>query len=92
MSQRGDAAVLLCVIQRQEIRGVVHRFDSGPVEGYEWRLLVRYPATAQAPSRTEWTQWIFGFKSVESMLAQPRTHVRTQGHLAAGTPPIQRQH
>jgi hypothetical protein len=79
---------LECVIEEQEIRGVMHHFPSGPVEGYEWRLRVTFPATPTAAQRTEWLPWVFGsHRSVEAMLQQWQDYMRSDGHLGHSAPP-----
>lgn len=87
------SVALQCVIEEQEIRGVVHNFESGPVVGYEWRLRVTYPPTQTTSSRTEWTPWVFGsIQSVDEMLAQWQWFLATHGHLAQSTPPDSTSH
>jgi hypothetical protein len=86
--ERGTWAALQCVIEEQEIRMTTYRFPDGPVEGYEWRLRVSFPATATSPSRTEWLPWVFGSnRSVEGMLAQWQRFATTHGHLSRSAPP-----
>lgn len=88
MSEELGMTVLESVIEEQDIRAVIHRFAAGPVEGYEWRLRLSYPATATEPARTAWTKWVFGSnRSVEEMLAQWQRYLSTHGHLAKSIPP-----
>ncbi len=76
----GIPIVLTCVIEQQQIRGVIHHFPSGPVEGYEWRLRVSYPATQSAPARTTWLPWVFGsIQSVQQMLNQWQEYLSGPG-------------
>ncbi|MGH8647616.1 MAG: hypothetical protein ACREX4_25385 [Gammaproteobacteria bacterium] len=83
-----EFALLNCVIEEQEIRGVIYRFPLGPVEGYEWRFRVTYPATNQQAARTDWTPWVFGSaQSVRGMLDQWQKFLATEGHLAQQAPP-----
>ena len=72
----GDALALTSVVEKQDIRAVTMHFHDGPVEGYEWRLLVKYPATRESGPRSEWTAWVFGSRqSVDAMLAQWRQYI-----------------
>lgn len=93
MNEEQTTVVLQAVIQKQEIRGVIHQFPSGPVEGYEWRLLLAYPATQTSAPRTEWTKWVFGsHQVVEQMLAQWNEYLKTHGHLSGSVPPGKSAH
>lgn len=59
------------VIEGQEIRGVTYNLPTGPVAGYEWRLLVRRAGPPGQPDTEDWTPWIFGSQqSVQAMLNQ----------------------
>lgn len=84
MANPGTPLKLQAVIEEQEIRGVTHRFTSGLVSGYEWRLRVtKYPE-----KKTAWTRWVFGSTlSVDQMLAQWQEYLATHGHLAKSKPP-----
>lgn len=76
-----NSVVLTSIVAEQELRGVAHQFPDGPVEGYEWRLRVTYPANKTQPARSEWLPWVFGSSQVvQQMLSQWREFVATKGH------------
>jgi hypothetical protein len=87
-AEMGTPIPLTCILEEQEIRGIIHKFPKGPITGYEWRLLVTYPATSTAGPQTEWTPWVFGsIQSVTKMLASWQDFLTTHGHLAQSAPP-----
>jgi hypothetical protein len=75
-------------IEEQEIRSIIYHSPDGPKPGYQWRLLLTFPATVTAIEKTEWTPWVFGTnRDVEMMLEQWKKYLATHGHLAHRKPP-----
>ena len=77
-----------CFIEEQDIREFIYHSPNGPVPGYQWRLLLCFPATIMEAEKTAWTPWVFGScPSVEKMLEQWRAFLEIDGHLAKQAPP-----
>ena len=80
-------------IEEQEIRRITYHSPEGPVDGYQWRLLLRFPATLDRPQKTEWTPWVFGSTlSVDQMMYQWNNFLTTHGHRQTSKPPGESAH
>ena len=83
MAENGTQSTLEAVLKEQDIRGVTYPSPTGPIEGYQWRLLLVYPGTANSPQRSEWTTWVFASQfDVDQMLNQWHNYLATRGHRA----------
>ena len=90
MSEPEDARVLKSLVVEHEIRGATYDFGRGPVDGYEWRLLLTIPDGPNVPPRTEWTDWMFAPHDIfDELLTNWQEYITTHGHLAPKIPPGQ---
>lgn len=78
--EQGATVSLTRTVVRQHIRAVTYQFPSGPVAGFDFRLLVEYPATPEGPTRQEWTPWTFASReSAQKMLDQWQHYITLSG-------------
>jgi hypothetical protein len=94
MTVAAEHVPLTCSVVRQEMRGVTLNFPSGKTEpGYQWRLLLRYPATATTAAEDRWTEWaLLSPEMLDALMVQWAQFLVQHGHSGwvkgppAGTP------
>ena len=87
------AVAIDAFIEEQEIHAFIYHSPDGDIDGYRWRLLLRFPETIMKPERTEWTTWAFcSNRCAEDLVAHWRDTMTTVGHLAQKKPPDEVAH